>query len=79
MGMNTTTASAPIVKTSKQRQDEMYARLAAAEARIAVNHQRYTEIMAHMDKGQEHNGGEHADFVDMDCPKCVAEWNELTA
>jgi hypothetical protein len=50
--MNNTTATAPIVKTSKQRQDEMYARLAAAEARIAENHQRYVAIMAHMDKGR---------------------------
>ena len=48
MGMTTTTA-APITKTSKQRQDEMYARLAAAEQRIEANHKRYVEIMARAD------------------------------
>ena len=45
--MKNTTAT----KTSKQRQDEMYARLAAAEARIEANHQRYLKVMAAFDKG----------------------------
>ncbi len=32
-------------KSSKQQQDEMYARLAAKEATIEANHQRYLGIM----------------------------------
>ena len=47
MDMKNTTAT----KTSKQRQDEMYARLAASEARIAAKHQQYLKIMAAFDKG----------------------------
>ena len=39
-------------KTSKQRQDDMYARLAAKEAVMAANHQRYLELMAHFDKAE---------------------------
>lgn len=27
----------------------------------------------------EHGAGEHADFVDMDCPRCLPEWESLTA
>ena len=34
--------------------------------------------MTEQDYIAEHNAGEHADDVDMDCPRCVAEWEELT-
>ena len=37
------------MKTSKQRQDEMYARLIAREAKIQINHERYLAIMAAAD------------------------------
>lgn len=34
--------------------------------------------MTEQDYIAEHEQGEHADFVDMDCPTCVGEWQEIT-
>lgn len=51
--MNTRTATdIDATLTSKQREDIMYARIAAKEARIEAEHQRYLELMAHFDKAR---------------------------
>ena len=33
--------------------------------------------MLKVSRSREHAAGEHADFVDMDCPTCVAEHAEI--
>ena len=37
----------------------------------------HAERYGHDAEWDEHEAGEHADFVDMDCPQCAAEWAEI--